>query len=168
MIAIVGAVEDDATELVSLAQIQAKRDAESRVSFQNWWGLKQLMTGTPVPTPTPMTSANGTLAAPTPATSQPDTSSFGSGPGALVNRSPVTNYHYYPQTTQAAPIPAPTPTPAPTPVAPRGTSAWPWLLAIPLALGAAGLTYILTRPTTPVTPPPAWTGQTTIKLGDAP
>ena len=146
----------DVIELNLLAGLQNKRAKIARMEAQQSAGMQTIAGRSNQMS----AAAIGTNSQP--ATDAAETSTLGSGVGALVNRSPTTNYHYYPQTTQAAP----TPTPAPAPVS--ASSLWPLLLAIPLALGAAGLAYYLLRPATPAAAPPAWTGQTTIKLGDAP
>lgn len=168
----------DRIELDGLSQLAEKRSRQAMVHAQNVAGTQALQS---VMTSMATATANGSTTT-TPSASSPadsaysDAASIGDDPGGIVNRSPVTtnNYHYYPQTTTTTtpttvtPTPTTTPTPAPTSTK-TGISPWWWLLLIPLLLGLGGLTWYLTKkPTTPATPPPAWTGQTTIKLGDAP
>lgn len=102
-----------------------------------------------------------------------------SAPGAIQNRSPISNTHnhYYNATppTAAGPVIIQEPSPAPvqpTP-APAKSPLWPWLLAIPLVIALGGLTAYLLWPkptgtSTKPTPPPNWTADPTINLLDAP
>jgi hypothetical protein len=161
----------DVIELNMLSGLQNKRAKIARLEAQQAAGMQAIAGRSNQMSAAATSTTNGQ-----PATDAAETSTLGGGPGALVNRSPTTNYHYYPQTTQAAP--APIVTPSPTPPAPSSTPAassfLPWLAAIPLALGAAGLTYYLTRPaatpvaTAPVAPtvPPGWTADPTLKFTD--
>lgn len=148
-------VEDDATELLALAQIQAKRDAESRVSVQQWWGMNRFMAGHPTVAIASPTS-NGTPAA----SDVPDVSSFRSAAGALVNRSPTTSNHnhYYP-------APSIGPTVIEPPAQPKEPNPWPWIFATVLvaSLLLGGLLYWLATRTPAVVPN---TGQYGLGLDD--
>ena len=79
---------------------------------------------------------------------------MGKVPGAVVNRSPVVNNHYYTQAQPTPPVAAPIiieppaprePTPAPQPTTGRRRSRL-WWLAIPLLLGLAVLAWYLLAP----------------------
>jgi hypothetical protein len=156
----------DVLELQLLSQLQAKREAEARVQSQQAWGVKHLAgmvnrmasapTSTPSPVPTPSVNGTGsTYEAP----AFPEIHA----PGAIQNRSPITNNHYYNATPPVTPGPV-----VIEPPAPASKLSPLWLLAIPLVLGSGLLAYYLLKPAPAPTPPEAWQGQTTIKLGDAP
>ncbi len=136
-----------------LARDQARLTAETnRIQA----GLNGMATATQPAAPSALTASDTAASS----TSTEDAA------GGIVNRSPTTINHYYPQAPTTTPPVTP---PKPPPSAPsKGVSPW-WLLAIPLALGLGGLTYVL-WPKTPAPPqtPPGYTVGTTIKLGDAP
>ena len=153
----------DVIELNLLSGLQNKRALTARMEAQQAAGMQVLASRS-----NQMSTAALSNGSTVPSAASPlDTSTLGGGPGALVNRSPTTNYHYYNATPPVAPGPVviepPAQIPAPTPP----ISPW-WLLAIPLAVAASLLAYYLLKPAPTPVAPPAWQGQTTIKLGDAP
>ncbi len=87
--------------------------------------------------PSPAASSNGTG----------ETSAEDATGGAIINRSPTTNYHYYQQPSSVAPA-----TPVPTPAVPGKTGLSPWWLVIPAALMLGGLAWYFWPKPTPQQP----------------
>ncbi len=118
----------DVVELNLLSGLQDKRGRLARMAAQQAAGIQSIAgrIGQMVTAATP--STNGM----TPASEAADTSAIGSAPGALVNRSPVTNNHYYPTTQE------------PTP---KAINPWPWIAAIIAILAlTAGVWWYSQRP----------------------
>jgi hypothetical protein len=144
----------DVAELNFLSQLQAKREAETRVAGQQRWGLKAMaaaLNGAPaIPA-----AADPAVAAAAPVNRIVPPIDFGS-PGGLMNRSPITNNHYHTyQTAPAPPTVVVEPQPAAVQPARRGIS--PLWLAIPFAIALGALAWALSpkKPAPAAVPPPA-------------
>lgn len=128
----------DIYEVDQLSRVQAKRAAEERIEAQQAWGIRHIMAGINRMTSSP--SANGTpassapTAAPATVPGTTDPQSLSTSRGALVNRSPVTNNHYYPSPPVVVEPPAPSWGP------------WPWVALISALALAAAIWFWSQRP----------------------
>ena len=129
----------DRVELDGLIGIANKRDilagAKARLQGLTTQGFQEVPSAASTP-------ANGS-------------SAVSEDPGnGIVNRSPVTNYHLY---QQPAPTPPATVVTPPAPTQPSTAKPiWPWLVGIPLALGAgaaAGYFWPKQQPAQPTLTP---------------
>lgn len=138
----------DVAELNFLSQLQAKREAETRVAGQQKWGLKTMAAAINGVTPAvPAAAPVNRIAEPI---------EF-AAPGGLMNRSPITNNHYHTyQTAPAPPTVVVEPQPAPAQPIRRGIS--PLWLAIPFAIALGALAWYLS----PKKPVPAAVPQPTL------